>query len=333
MASVSNTPQKTNTWDEICFPVESVRLASILPDYAILPSDRQHAIVGSPATGKPTIYAIQSEDYSVVPNELLRDVVNSRIPQYEISVRYTDIGEFNINIITPDEVSVGSERLYRNLIINNSYNGKSPFTMQGTLVNDNTIKKTGVRVSYYRQICTNGLMGWADEFLEMDTYLNWLLAGKPKKFKDALDVKESVETRIVKSDVEVEQIVQKKLHHYRLNMDYLQSYLGQVIDQFMAHKGALTTKVYDRLYKMPMKENTIDQLAKQVKIPVQLVKQAQERLKIEERLLQSEPTMWLLYNAFNYSLMNSRASLSLADRYSMDEKVFHELTHQALNVN
>ena len=333
MASVSTTPLKTDTWSEICFPVESVRLIDMLPGYQIVPSDRQNAIVGYPTGSNPVVYAIQSEQYSIVPNTLLREVVNKCIPQHEINIRYTDRGEFTINVITPNEISIGDERLYRNLIINNSYTGKSPFTVQGTIVNERTVTETGVRVSYYRQICSNGLMGWADEWLEMDAYLNWLLAGKPKKHKKALDMKESgIETKTYTKQ-EVDEVVHKKLHHIRLDIDSLSSYLGKVLTQFMAHKGSLTAQVYQRLYNKPVHEATVEKLAKEVKIPVQLVKQAQERMKVEERILKSEPTMWLLYNAFNYSLMNSRVSLSLSDRYAMDEKVFHELTHQALNVN
>lgn len=332
MASVSTTPQKTDLWSEICFPVESVKLSEFMPGFEILPSDRQQVIIGYPSDVKRVVYAIQSSDYSIVPNDLLRDVITSHIPKHEVKVKFTNTGEFNISIITPDEIKVGNERLYRNLIINNSYNGKSPFTMQGTIVNSDTVSENGVRVSYYRQVCENGLMGWADEFLEMDAYLNWLLAGKPKKFQDAKKVKESVETRTT-TTTDVDQILHKKLHHYRLDMEHLRLHLGKVIDQFMKHKGSLTAKVYERLFKTPVDASSVEQLTKRVSIPVQLVKQAQERLQIEERLLRSEPTMWLLYNAFNYSLMNSRASLSIADRYALDEKVFHELTHQALNVN
>ena len=330
MASVSTTPQKTDVWNDVCFPVESVSLSNLLPDHAVIPSDRQNAIVGYPEGGKPTIYAIQSKDYSIVPNSLLREVIQTQIPKHEISIIHNGVGEFSINVITPNELKIGDEKLYRNLIINNSYTGKSPFTIQGTIVNDRTFTETGVRVSYYRQICTNGLMGWADEWLEMDAYLNWLLAGKPKKHKDAKQVKENgVETRTYNKQ-EVDEVIHKKLHHYRLNMEHLRNHLNKVVAQFMQHKGSLTAKIYERLYKMPVQESTVEKLVKQVNIPVQLTKQALERMQVEERQLQSEPTMWLLYNAFNYSLMNSRACLSLSDRYSLDEKVFHELTQQTM---
>lgn len=330
MPSVSTTPKKTSEWNDICFTVNSVPLSQLLPDFAVIPTDRQNAVIGYPETGKPMIYAVQSKDYSIVPNYLLRDVIQSQVPKHEVDILYNDAGEFSINVVTPNEISVGEERLYRNLIINNSYTGKSPFTIQGTIINDRTVSETGVRVSYYRQICTNGLMGWADEWLEMDAYLNWLLAGKPKKHKDALRLKEGgVETRTYNKQ-EVDEVMHKKLHHYRLNMEFLRNHLSTVVAQFMKHRGSLTAKVYERLYNFPVQETTIERLVKEVKIPVQLVKQAQERLKTEEHLLKSESTMWLLYNAFNYSLMNSRASLSLTDRYALDEKVFHEISLQTM---
>jgi hypothetical protein len=35
--------------------------------------------------------------------------------------------------------------------------------------------------------------------------------------------------------------------------------------------------------------------------------------------------LWLVYNAINYSLLNSRSSLTITDRYEWDEKALHHL--------
>jgi hypothetical protein len=60
-----------------------------------------------------------------------------------------------------------------------------------------------------------------------------------------------------------------------------------------------------------------------------VIKQARERLRLEERLLNSPPSCWLLYNAVNYALFTARSSLTLNDRYRLDERVFHHLAAQA----
>ena len=64
-------------------------------------------------------------------------------------------------------------------------------------------------------------------------------------------------------------------------------------------------------------------------VPVQLVKQARERLRLEERMLNTPTSYWLLYNAVNYALFTGRSSLTLNDRYRLDERVFHHLALQA----
>ncbi|WP_353718998.1 hypothetical protein [Dyadobacter sp. 676] len=74
-----------------------------------------------------------------------------------------------------------------------------------------------------------------------------------------------------------------------------------------------------------------ENLLRHLPIPVQLARQALERLRIEQRLLGAAPSYWLMYNAVNYALFNARSSLTLNDRYKLDEKVFHQFAALALN--
>jgi hypothetical protein len=190
MSTQSTNLEKATSWDSICFPVQEEKLQELLPgSYKLLPSDRQRAIVGYMPDGTKHIFALQSDEYTLISNEFLHSVVDSVASDYNLDTRFTSRGDFCINIILPDIIKVGKERIYKNLIINNSYTGKSPFNIQGSSIESTNEEK--VKVSYYRQICANGLMGWADEFMTYEEYFNWLANGQPKKYLDTL--KEKVE--------------------------------------------------------------------------------------------------------------------------------------------
>ncbi|PRY27792.1 hypothetical protein CLV58_13110 [Spirosoma oryzae] len=55
-----------------------------------------------------------------------------------------------------------------------------------------------------------------------------------------------------------------------------------------------------------------------------LIEQAIQRMQQEQRMLASQPTAWLGYNAFNYALTRSKSSLSISERYQLDETMFHQ---------
>ncbi len=46
-------------------------------------------------------------------------------------------------------------------------------------------------------------------------------------------------------------------------------------------------------------------------------------------MLNTPASYWLLYNAVNYALFTGRSSLTLNDRYRLDERVFHHLATHA----
>jgi hypothetical protein len=64
----------------------------------------------------------------------------------------------------------------------------------------------------------------------------------------------------------------------------------------------------------------------EIGLPKMLAREAEARLRQEEKELKTDRNMWLLYNAINYALFNSRTSLNINDRYLMDEKALHHLT-------
>lgn len=343
MSQQSIILDRATQWDTICFPIKSVPLASLLPtDYQLLPTDRQLAIVGEQTLGKKSIFALQSAEYSLVPNELLRRVAEREFPNHNLDVHFTHQGEFSINLILPDEINIFSksgdtktvDRLYKSMILNNSYSGKTPFTLQGTALKEHTTTRTEskMRVSYYREICSNGLMGWADDYLTMDEYLTWLMNGKPKKYKDALKIKDAELVELTKQteNKETDILIQKKFHHKGLNLDWFEQHLTNIFQEFKRKQHSLTPTIYKNLVQHATPEN-LGSIFSETGLPKMLARTALERMQKEERELKTSANLWLAYNAVNYSLFSSRSSLSINERYRLDEAAFHQLAKLALS--
>jgi len=310
MTYISAQPVLTNDWDDICYPVNPVWLTDLLPDYDIIATDRQQLIVGEPLRGRKTIFGIQSADYTIIPNIWIREVIDKVFGKnYTVQIKYTNTGEFSISIILSDGVSVGGESLQRSMILTNSYNGKTPLTIQGQTFTTMAGEGNKPGTSMYREICQNGLMGWADSFGKLPEYQQWL-EEKPKIKDKKQPVKSTQELR--------------KIHHSRLTPALFQSQLYEMLAGQKKARPTLTATVYEHLQQRTLTKSDEGMLRK-LPIPVQLAKQAQERLRLEERILGASPSYWLMYNAVNHALFNARSSLTLNDRYKLDERVFHQL--------
>jgi hypothetical protein len=321
MSFVSTSLERANKWDEICFPVKAVPLNELLPpNYQLLATDRQTAVVGEESPDCFQIFALQGKQYSLIPNQLLRQVIDECVADYTLDIHYSDRGEFSITIILPEKVSVGQETLYKSLIINNSYSGKTPFTIQGTALQMQPDQKS--RVSFYRRLCSNGLMGWADDFASLAEYDHWLRTGKPNKSMVLTAARDL--SRHLDNTGEPEGAIHKKVSHKSVDLAWLASYLKGIIERFLSQKTSVTALLYGRLSQHPP-HGQVHELIVETGIPKQLAKQAVERLRKEEKLLKAQPNLWLVYNAINYSLLNSRSSLTINDRYEWDERVLHHL--------
>lgn len=341
MSQKSTALDRANIWEPICFPVETVRLSTLLPaDHQLIPTDRQLAIVGEVTEGTKSIFALQSADYSLVPNALLRKVAEQCFPEHTVDIRYTAKGEFSINLILPDEINISEkpghvDRLYKSMIINNSYTGKTPFTLQGTALKEHTETTTEskMRVSYFRKVCENGLMGWADEYLTLDEYLMWLANGKPKKHKDAVKVKDAelVELTERKFEQEREILVQRNIAHKGLNIEWFEQHLVNVFQAFQKQGSSLTVEMYRQMaaHATPSVADTV-KLIGEVGLPKMLAKAALDRLRLEEKQLDTPANLWLTYNAVNFALFNTASSLTINDRFRLDEAAFHQMATLAI---
>lgn len=347
MSQQTTKLDRTRTWDALCFPVEAVSLETLLPEgHRIVPSDRKIAIVGTLPDDTKNIFAMQSRDYSLIKNELLREVAEQCLPEHSIDASFTPQGEFSINLILPDEINISSlsentkikDRLYKSMIINNSYSGKTPFSLQGTALKEHTETTTTakMRVSYYREVCTNGLMGWADDYLSMDEYLAWLLAGKPTKHKRVQQVKEAelVELEERRHRQEQEILIEKKFHHKSLNLESFKKRLAIIFTAFQRHNSSFnpTIGVYKELaqHATPSDEK-LTQVMADAGLPKKLARAALDRLEEEVKLLDTPANLWLAYNAVNYALFNGQSALSLDARYRLDEAAFHEMATLAVS--
>ena len=323
MTYISAQPELSTAWEDICFPVEPLLLSDLLPDYDIIATDRQKLIVGQLPGGRKTLFGIQSADYTIIPNTAIREVVDELIPDYRLLIKHTNTGEFSISIILSSSLSVGSEQLQRSLTITNSYNGKTPFSIQGQSLTALLDPATHLGSSVYRNVCQNGLLGWADSFTDLATYQTWLglWAKGPQKTPSAK--MPPAPSRPQRSAPDI-----RKLHQSALTIPLFQQQLHELLVDHLTTGVTLTATVYDHFQQTNM-ASVQESILQKLPVPVQLIKQARERLRLEERLLNSPPSCWLLYNAVNYALFTARSSLTLNDRYRLDERVFHHLAAQA----
>ncbi len=323
MTYISAQPELSTSWEDICFPVEPLLLSDLLPDYDIIATDRQKLIVGQPTGGRKTLYGIQSADYSIIPNRAIREVVDELVTDYQLLIKHTNTGEFSISIILPATISVGEELLQRSLTITNSYNGKTPFSIQGQSLTALLDPSTHLGSSVYRNVCQNGLLGWADSFTDMPAYQHWLGHFTKGTQKSPSAKIPSVPARPQRSTADI-----RKLHQSAITIPLFQQQLHELLLDHLTTGATLTATVYDHFQRTNMADIQ-ETVLRELPVPVQLVKQARERLRLEERMLNSPPSCWLLYNAVNYALFTARSSLTLNDRYRLDERVFHHLAAQA----
>jgi len=323
-ANVNNQLLTTDSWDTICFPVKSVPSRDILPDpYRMVPNDRQHFIVGTVPSEERQIFAAQSPRYSLIPNSIIRDAVTEVTGiEQPVNIRYSRNGEYAINIILPDETTVGpNDVIQRQLTFTNSYTGKSQFTIQGTEMK--RVREQKVRVAFYRQICSNGMMGWADEFVSLDQYLDWLVTGQtPEKAKvKGLEwVYESAETL---------RAYQHIFTHRGINLNQFRAFLVNFLRDFLRYAQdcpSPTQDVFTVMHDTAVTDRQeAAQLVRKVGVSQKLVDAAMERMAIEECVLGSGPNAWLLYNGVNHALFNGNSGLTLPARYALDEKAFHAI--------
>ncbi|WP_138485277.1 hypothetical protein [Dyadobacter bucti] len=87
-------------------------------------TDKQQLIVWQPFRETKTVFGIQSADYAIIPNLLIRGVVDKLFADNQLEIKYTSTGEFSMNIILAEQLCIGGEQLQRSMILTNSTMGK-----------------------------------------------------------------------------------------------------------------------------------------------------------------------------------------------------------------
>jgi hypothetical protein len=270
VAKVSALTQSTN-WDVVNFPVELIKFNDLLPGYQSMAPDRQRFIVGHPQQGEPQIFGLQGPAYGLIPNSVIEEVAKRVLGRHDVTILQNGIGDYSFNISLPQEkftvinpARTGHvpdenrpDTLQKSLILTNSYTGKSHFTIQGHTIADhysktNQIIAPRMRVSYYREICTNGLMGWADEHKSMDEYLEWLIKGKKSNYNKVKEIKTTLEPEHVEEtlfhDREVEQIIElRKIVHKGIDINQFKLSLTRIMKEFLHKEDSLTRQIYVNL--------------------------------------------------------------------------------------
>lgn len=312
-----------------CTHIYAKPLTELLPDYTVRATDRNKVIVDD----NKVIYGVQGMSYTLIPNELIKTCVDEVIGEHQVSIFYNPKGEFSINVHLPnDTFRVGDCRdtIQKSVIINNSYNARVPFSVQGKVVNvtEDRVREKGIRVSYYRQICSNGLMGWSDEFMSYEAYANWLLQGQPNNYEKVEEIKTYVDEGIEEVDRKEELIFLKNFKHKYLDLAKFATNLKSILRDFVARQESLSLRVYQKMQMATIHEAKAERLIIDAGLPKKLATLALDRLDTERQMLESDVNLWLLYNSANYALFSESSGLALDKRYERDRDIFNNLNLQ-----
>jgi hypothetical protein len=120
-------------------------------------------------------------------------------------------------------------------------------------------------------------------------------------------------------------------HHKGLNLEIFKDHLTKILRNFVAQKDSVTGAVYNKLVQVTMPTNSdIQKVIQESGLPKKLALVAVERLREEEKMLETEANLWLVYNAANYALFNGKSALTINERFKADQKTFNNLAAIAL---
>ena len=340
----------TENWDQIAYPVQLQAFETLLGGYTSVASDRQQFIVGYPPDQlRPVVFGLQGNKYSLFENRLIRQVAARVLGQYDLKASYSQQGDFSLTLSLPTQrfdvlsptrkghqPATTPDTLEKALIITNSYTGKSPFTIQGKVLSTSrsvTINEIAprMRVSHYRLVCNNGLMGWADEFFSLDEYADWLAAGQPTRLTNVQETKTFFEPAHTETTEHVERTTEtvlpfSRIRHSGFTEANFETTLTGLMQEFIGAQDSLSRQLYTRLAEHAIRPHRAATYLKSVKMPRKLVQQALDRMQVETHLLGVKPNLWLLYNGLNHSLFQQPTSLSINQRYDLDGRLFHALS-------
>lgn len=326
----------SNQWQDIVFPIETTPLTKLLATpFTIFDSGRSTALIGTWPDGEQGIFALQSAKYSLIPNQIFQNAADTVLgPEHNVLIRYSRKGDFQINLVLPEVIAFqeGNQKdlLQRQITILNSYTGKSQIHLQATELK--RVMTQRVRVSYYRQVCTNGLMGWASEYFTMDEYLTYLVTGErpvDRRWKNSTVPQEYLKSETTLENVEERELstlLKKSFTHRGLDTGAFYTFLCEFLTNAILlgkEQPDLTLSVFDAMsQKRVVDKEKAQELLIDASLPQKLAKAAIQQMEAEAIALETTPNAWLLYNGANHALFNQQSSIPLDERYSLDKKMF-----------
>lgn len=194
-----------------------------------------------------------SDIYHLVKNEDIIPKFQETISKYydvEASCRIRDWSKFFVDFIIKDKsVSIiKSDALQTRIRMINSYDGSAKYQFY---------------VSFWRQVCSNGMMGWADSGHRVKK-MHTPAIGKEVEFSKIMEM-----TSLFIADMADNSELYKELADHELS------------------------RPYDR----------IEEVLEETSFPSSLAEDVVQRFEIEKDILGVKlPNDWLVYNAFNYQL-------------------------------
>lgn len=258
------------------FPVEKVAGTSVLGDAKMEMTSSRLAsvVVATTNEGNPKLINFCSASYSLVPiKDILtpfEKVLKEQGVKFKATYRHWDYSRFYVDYVLEGKGhSIGGKKdvVEQRLSIRHSYDGCMKFS---------------ITHGVWRQVCSNGMMGWANDTLVSQKHTSSLTAEAIEEM--ALDI-----------------------------VDNLEETFKNVIKPFEVLADRKVSKWADRLEEVL---NAVQGT------PKKMVEEIQQTIMKEAKELKAPVTDWLIFNGINFQLnhnkdLNNRAE----DRERVDGKV------------
>ena len=273
-----------NTLEEILFKVESMKPAALLG--ALEFGGQISTAIYAPTKRK--LLHVGGSNYKLISNEELINPIYDRLKKefgekdFEIECWNEDDRRFLVRFILNKKILKVSDNDVVNAMIEvqNSYDGSL---------------KQSICLSYYRQICSNGMMGWKQEDAFADKH------NKQIGYMHMYNLEKIIE-RLETPDSQLEQF--KKMQERKITEIELWDIMERV----------RVFKANDSFPKKIIQE-----------VPMKMYQEAEK--------IGSQPTAWLLYNGFNYFLNHdARIGLAMDIKENIDRNILSTIK-KALALN
>jgi Domain of unknown function (DUF932) len=272
------------TLDEILFPVQSMSPQDLFGGYEF--GGQMSTAIYAPTQHK--LLHLGGSNYKLISNEELISPIFDKLKEvvgetgFEVQCWNEDDRRFSARFILKEKIiKVADNDMVNAMIeVQNSYDGSL---------------KQSVGLSYYRQVCSNGMMGWRQEDSFADKHY--------KQIKDRyMDNLTRLLQRLDTLDNQLQQF--KKLQERQITQIELEGIMEKI-------RGFKSNDSF----------------------PKKIIAEVPMKMYQEAEVIGSQPTAWLLYNGFNHFLNHdTRIGLAMDIKENIDRNILSTIrTELALN--